>query len=301
MPLRLMTMLLLLITPAAWAQSAPPTPSKSFSIQVESLDPTVSKKLSEQEILKDVNFSVKRAERGFSVSVTKGKPEDNTGETRAFLADLVTTAITQQNRLGFISQTVRRLSSSSSGIPLDRFLALLQKVYPDVDFNDPQVLKVFRKTAKTLQGYFGGMLTEPSATAIFALIEPETAVRGRIISLQNQLKRLGTDDAEASARLQSKIDALKQVLGEGLTGDVTNQGESLAAMQNVLKDQGVPIPTSATGAKVLVDQLYDRFKEITAGKNLPIVVDLATVDRSGAVNNFFTKLDERIAQLDAKP
>jgi len=304
MRLVLLAALLLLTTPVL-AQTPPAEstpPNKAFSVKVQGLDPTVAKQLSEEEILKDVKFNVQRTEKNVTFSICKGATcEEKSGSTREALADLVNVAITQQNRLGFISNTVRRLSTNSNAIDLDRFLALLKQIYPTIDFNDPQVLKAFRKTAKNLSGYLGGILTEPSSIALFALIEPEIAVRGRLLALQNQLQRQGSLDADSNTRVQKQIDDLKAVLGEGLSGDVTDQQDKLVAMQKALKEQGVPIPSSPVGAKVLVDQLYDRFQEITKGKELPTPVDLAVIDRAGVVNSFFAKLDDRITQLENQP
>lgn len=284
--------LILALSPPVLAQ---PTPV--FSVGAES-DARLSNRLSERALLK--NF----------ISSFQQKPE-----RKERLVGAVTLAITQQQRLGLISQFVRQGFLRLAGLEpdVDRYLGFLQKNNPDLDFKDPQVLQMVRNSSESLGRTMGGLVLEPSSIALFALIEPELAARGRLIALQRQLERRGNWDPEGNLQLEEQIAALRQVLaneppldapGAATTSPGANglapvqSKEHLLAMQQLLKDQGVPIPTSAEGGRILVDQLFQRVGDISEGKNLPVPIDLARVDPSGLLGRAFSSLDARIAQLE---
>ncbi|MBC8121819.1 MAG: hypothetical protein H7Y22_08295 [Gemmatimonadaceae bacterium] len=285
--------LILALTPPVLAQ---PTPV--FSVGAES-DARLSNRLSERALLKNFILSFQQ------------KPE-----RKERLVGAVTLAITQQQRLGLISQFVRQGFLRMAGLEpdVDRYLSFLQKNNPDVDFKDPQVLQMVRTSSESLGRTMGGLLLEPSSIALFALIEPELAARGRLIALQMQLERRGSWDPAGNLRLEEQIAALKQVLADETTLNTpgsatptppeanglapTQSKERLLAMQQLLKDQGVPVPTSAEGGRILVDQLFQRVGDISEGKNLPVPIDLVRVDPSGLLGRAFSSLDARIAQLE---
>ncbi|WP_218079838.1 hypothetical protein [Anthocerotibacter panamensis] len=310
--LLILSLVLSILVPPLWAQDPQPSPRPtqpaSFSVGVEAVDTQLDRRLSPQEMLKAINLTVDPKGGSYTFSICRDEkgggcahsPEIEEG-ARKGLTELVTLAITQQNRLGWISQVVRRnIRSRDSPEPdIDKLLNLLQAVYPEVNFKDPQALKVLRKNGKTLLDTFAGVLTEPSSIALFALIEPQLALESRIVALQGQLAHRGSWDPAGNQRLQTQIAQLQTVLGEGIQGDATNQTEQLRAMQTVLKEQGVPIPRTPEGGRVLVGQLFQRFAQITEGQNLPQLVDVVKLDRSGTFIKGFSKLDERIRQLNS--
>jgi hypothetical protein len=177
-------------------------------------------------------------------------------------------------------------------------LNFLRRRYPEVDFQDPEVLSVLKSSSGKLSRTIGGLMVEPNAVALFALIDPELAARGRLTALEEQLSHRGTWDPPGNARLQAQIDALKQAIGEGVK-DPLGEERRLFALQALLRDQGVPIPNSAEGGQILVESLLGRAADISNGKNQPIAIDLVRLDPTGLVKRAFSSLEERIVAAEA--
>ncbi len=287
--LSLLLVLGLLTTTAVQAQQTPSTdpstpstkPTRVFELNTQS-SPKDSKQFSEQELLKSF--------------VAWWQSEPN---RQRKLVGVVSLAVGQQQRIGWVTGLVRQgVSQYSQRTPdLDKFINFLHKRYPEVNFQDPDVLNSLHISATKLTRTIGGLFTEPSGVALFALIDPELATRGRLVAMQSYLSRRGIWDPQGNVQIQGQIDALQQVLGEGVKNPLGEE-ERLVAMQSLLKDQGVPIPNTAEGAEILVDQMLSRAIDIANGHNLPIPVDGTRLDPSGLVDKVLRSLDERITAAE---
>lgn len=241
-----------------------------------------SKQFSEQELLK--NF------------VAWWQSDPNRQHKLSWIAGL---AVTQQGRIGWVTSLVRQgFARYAQRTPdLDKFIDFLHKRYPEVNFQDPEVLNTLHISSTKLTRTLGGLFTEPSGVALFALIDPELATRGRLIALQEYLAHRGTWDPQGNVQIQGQIDALQQVLGDGVKDPLAEE-ERLVAMQTLLKDQGVPIPDTSKGAEILIDLMLNRTIDISNGRNYPIPVDGTRLDPSGLVDKALRSLDERITAAE---
>ncbi len=216
-------------------------------------------------------------------------------QARERLREGVTLVLNQQQRLTLLRQASQDAVSrlGSAGLNLEQLIAAVQKDNPDINFQDPQVLRTIRTSAASLVSTLGGVLVEPTSIALMALINPELAVRGQQLSLQAQLARRADN-----AQLQAQLMALQQVVG---SGSPELSQPQLEAMQAALKAQNVPIPATPEGGQVLVDQLYRRLADLCIGRKPLVTVDLIPLDPSGVLGQFFSQLDARIAELEANP
>jgi hypothetical protein len=284
--LSLLLVLSLLTTTAVQAQQTLSTapsakPTRVFELNTQSV-PKDTKQFSEQELLKSF--------------VAWWQSEPN---RQRRLVGVVSLAVGQQQRIGWVTGLVRQgVNQYSQRTPdLDKFINFLRKRYPEVNFQDPDVLNSLHVSATKLTRTIGGLFTEPSGVALFALIDPELATRGRLVAMQSYLSRRGTWDPQGNVQIQGQIEALQQALGEGVKNPLAEE-ERLIAMQSLLKDQGVPIPNTAEGAEILVDQMLSRAIDISNGHNLPIQVDGTRLDPSGLVDKALRSLDERITAAE---
>jgi hypothetical protein len=287
--LSLLLIFCLLAAPAVQAQQTPPTdpttpsakPTRTFELNTQIVG-KASNPFSEQEVLKSF--------------IAWWQSEPN---RQRKLVGVVSLAVGQQRRIGWVTGLVRQgVSQYAQRTPdLDKFINFLRKRYPEVNFQDPEVLNNLHISATKLTCTLGGLFTEPSGVALFALIDPELATRGRLIAMQSYLSRRGTWDPQGNVQIQGQIDALQQVLGDGVKNPLGEE-EHLVAMQRLLKDQGVPIPNTAEGAEILIDQMLSRTIAISNGRNLPIPVDGTQLDPSGLVNKALRSLDERITAAE---
>jgi len=216
------------------------------------------------------------------------------------VVDVISFATGQQQRIGFVSAIVRQAFGRVALLQpdIDRYLNFLRKRYPDIDFRDPNVLSVLKGNSQSLSRTVGGLLIEPNSVALFALIEPELAARGRLVGLENYLSRRGTWDPEGNRRIQEQIDQLRAAIGDGIKDPIADQ-ERLIALQKLLKDQGVPIPSSAEGVQILVESILGRVTDISQGRNLPAPMDLTRLDPSGLVQRGLQGLEDRISAAEA--
>lgn len=287
--LSLLLVLSLLATPAVQAQQTPPTdpttpsakPTRTFELNTQ-IGGKSSSQFSEQELLKSF--------------VAWWQSEPN---RQRKLVGVVSLAVGQQQRIGWVTGLVRQgVGQYAQRTPdLDKFINFLHKRYPEVNFQDPDVLNSLHISATKLTRTLGGLFTEPSGVALFALVDPELATRGRLVAMQSYLSRRGTWDPQGNVQIQGQIDALQQALGDGVKNPLGEE-ERLVAMQSLLKDQGVPIPNTAEGAKILIDQMLGRAIDISNGRNLPILVDGTKLDPSGLVDKALRSLDERISAAE---
>jgi hypothetical protein len=288
--LSLLVVLSLLATTAVQAQQTPSTdpttppsaqPTRSFELNTQ-IGGKASNQFSEQELLKSF--------------VAWWQSEPN---RQRKLVGVVSLAVGQQHRIGWVTGLVRQgFGQYAQRTPdLDKFINFLRKRYPEVNFQDPDVLNTLHISATKLTRTLGGLFTEPSGVALFALIDPELATRGRLIAMQSYLSRRGTWDPQGNVQIQGQINALQQVLGDGIK-DPLGEEERLIAMQSLLKDQGVPIPNTSEGAKILINQMLGRAIDISNGHNLPIPVDGTQLDPSGLVDKALRSLDERITAAE---
>lgn len=288
--LSLLLVLGLLTTTAVQAQQTPSTdpptalsakPARVFDLSTKSGGQS-SKQFSEQELLKSF--------------VAWWQSEPN---RQRKLVGVVSLAVGQQQRIGWVTGLVRQgIGQYAQRTPdLDKFINFLRKRYPETNFQDPDVLNALHMSATKLTRTLGGLFTEPNGVALFALIDPELATRGRLVAMQSYLSRRGTWDPQGNVQIQGQIDALQQALAEGVKNPLAEE-ERLVAMQSLLKDQGVPIPNTAEGAEILVDQMLNRAIDISNGHNLPIPVDGTRLDPSGLVDKALRSLDERITAVE---
>lgn len=288
--LSLLLVLCLLTTTAVQAQQTPSTdpptapsskPARVFDLSTKS-GGQGNKQFSEQELLKSF--------------VAWWQSEPN---RQRKLVGVVSLAVGQQQRIGWITGLVRQgVGQYAQRTPdLDKFINFLRKRYPETNFQDPDVLNAVHMSATKLTRTLGGLFTEPSGVALFALIDPELATRGRLVAMQSYLSRRGTWDPQGNVQIQGQIDALQQALGEGVKNPLAEE-ERLVAMQSLLKDQGVPIPNTVEGAEILVDQMLSRAIDISNGHHLPIPVDGTLLDPSGLVDKALRSLDERITTAE---
>lgn len=284
LPIALLTVGSLLLTQPVGllAQTAEPV-VPLFKLDTQVTDGSIDRKLSERELLKSF--------------VLYWQADPN---RQRRLIELISFLAGQQSRLGFVTMLVRQGFDKVSLLQpdIDRFFNFLRKRYPDVDFKDPEVLSVVKSSSGKLSRTMGGLIAEPNSVALFALIDPELAARGRITALEDYLAHRGTWDPQGNLQIQGQIDALKTAIGEGIKNPLTEQ-DRLYALQKLLRDQGVPIPTSADGAQLLVESIVGRATDVSEGKNLPAPMDLARLDPTGLVQRAFQSLEDRIVTAEA--
>ncbi len=299
--MRALLLLIVLAGPAAsplLAQTQGASPPRSFNLDVQTVDPGLSRRFAGLELIRDIDVTV-----GLPLPIGRwnaklGTRPENLEFAKAGLTRVVGIAVGQQQRLEPISGIVKKVIASIGTVEpnMDRLVAALQKRYPDLDFNDPQVLKVVRKSIVGVADTMSGLMVEPSSVALFALVEPDLAVRSQLLSLKTQLARRGDWDPPGNVRLQEKIAELERVTA----ASYESEDLRLIALQNALKDQGIPIPNTMEGGQLLVEKMFSRFSEVLDGKNLPITVSGIEEDPSGLYAKFLTRFDERIAKLEAQ-
>ncbi|WP_287129075.1 hypothetical protein [Candidatus Cyanaurora vandensis] len=281
--------------------AGPSLAQTNLTVGIETVTTKVKERLGDQELLKAAGLTASAQnpllQRTLGPSFA-GTPEERERAKEQFTS-VVVLAITQQNRLDFISGFVKQiLSSMSNQEPdLDKYLEILQERNPDIDFKDPQVLKVLRGNLARLTNNFAGLAVEPNSLALLALVEPEFAVQVQLYALQTRLADRGTWDPEGNDRLTAQIASLEDALKDQ-TGPTDQR---LIRLQNTLKAQNIPIPSTPAGGRILVDQNFQRLERVLAGKDLPLTLPVVEQDRTGLIYKTFSRLDERIRQLEAIP
>lgn len=267
-----------------------------LSVGAEATTSEVSRRLSGRELLKKLrlNLDVQTPLGKYLVNIAD---DADVERAKNQFAGIVALIVGQQQRLPMISQVVHRGLDKVNGVDpdLDKLLAALAAGYPDLNFQDPQVLKVLHRNSALLVNTTAGVLAEPNSLGLFALIEPELAARFYLVSLQDRLAARGDWDPLGNARLKDQIDQLDRALS---VSD-PDSGQRLVRLQNLLKDMGILVPNTAEGGRILVDKVFNRFQEILDGKNLPATVDVVSRSQQTLLGKFFDKLDARIAQLQA--
>ncbi|MBW4699465.1 MAG: hypothetical protein KME03_16520 [Aphanocapsa lilacina HA4352-LM1] len=286
--------LVVLALPVGAQQGAPPT----LDLRLETDAPgQLERDLAGRRLWSALNptFTVRTPFGPYPVDLGSDAGRSKAREGFAFVVGLVTG---QQQRMPFISSVVRRVYNRviATEPNLDKLLAAVAKSNPDTDLTDPRVLKILRRNGAELVNTLMGILAEPNAIALLALVEPDLAARAYQLSLKNRLERRGNWDLPGNLQLERQIAAIEQEL----TVPGRSEEARLVALQRLLKDQGIPIPDSIEGGQYLADRLFVRFEEVLDGKSRPVAIDVIGRDPNSGLAKLFARLDERIARLEGE-